>query len=206
MARAWPWTSRRRTAKGRPRARPRRETGHRPLRAARRESGCRPSCRSIVSRGLAKRARASPSLASMLARIFPDRFVPVLLATILLASLLPVRGSAVPIAQGASTAAIVFLVLPERRAPAARRGIARHPQLEIAGRRLPLLFRRDGVARARRAARGRALASRNARARLPLLGILPSTRPVGETAASSAPPAATSRRASSRRHCSTSPA
>ncbi|MBA3941214.1 MAG: bile acid:sodium symporter [Sphingopyxis sp.] len=45
----------------------------------------------------------------MLARIFPDRFVPVLLATILLASLLPVRGAAVPVAQGISTAAIVFL-------------------------------------------------------------------------------------------------
>jgi solute carrier family 10 (sodium/bile acid cotransporter), member 7 len=45
----------------------------------------------------------------MLARIFPDRFVPILLATILLASLFPVRGAAVPIAQGASTAAIVFL-------------------------------------------------------------------------------------------------
>lgn len=45
----------------------------------------------------------------MLARLFPDRFVPVLLATILLASLLPVRGAAVPVAQGVSTAAIVFL-------------------------------------------------------------------------------------------------
>jgi sodium/bile acid cotransporter 7 len=45
----------------------------------------------------------------MLARIFPDRFVPVLFATILLASLLPVRGAAVPIAQGVSTAAIIFL-------------------------------------------------------------------------------------------------
>lgn len=45
----------------------------------------------------------------MLARIFPDRFVPVLLATILLASLLPVRGAAVPVAGGLSTAAIVFL-------------------------------------------------------------------------------------------------
>ncbi|MDR7062060.1 MULTISPECIES: bile acid:sodium symporter family protein [unclassified Sphingopyxis] len=45
----------------------------------------------------------------MLARIFPDRFVPVLFATILLASLLPVRGAAVPIAGGLSTAAIVFL-------------------------------------------------------------------------------------------------
>ena len=45
----------------------------------------------------------------MLARIFPDRFVPVLFATILLASLLPVRGAAVPIAGGVSTAAIIFL-------------------------------------------------------------------------------------------------
>lgn len=45
----------------------------------------------------------------MLSRIFPDRFVPVLLATILLASLLPVRGAAVSIAQGVSTAAVVFL-------------------------------------------------------------------------------------------------
>jgi len=45
----------------------------------------------------------------MLSRIFPDRFVPVLFATILLASLLPVRGAAGPIAGGASTAAIIFL-------------------------------------------------------------------------------------------------
>lgn len=45
----------------------------------------------------------------MLSRIFPDRFVPVLLATILLASLLPVRGDAVPVAQAVSTAAIVLL-------------------------------------------------------------------------------------------------
>ena len=45
----------------------------------------------------------------MLSRIFPDRFVPVLLGTILLASLLPVRGAAVPIAGGLSTAAIIFL-------------------------------------------------------------------------------------------------
>jgi len=45
----------------------------------------------------------------MFSRIFPDRFVPLLLATILLASLLPVRGAAVPVAQGVSTAAIVFL-------------------------------------------------------------------------------------------------
>ena len=45
----------------------------------------------------------------MLARIFPDRFVPVLFATILLASLLPVEGAAVPVAQGISTAAIVLL-------------------------------------------------------------------------------------------------
>ncbi|MGR4891567.1 bile acid:sodium symporter family protein [Sphingopyxis sp. LARHCG72] len=46
---------------------------------------------------------------AMLARIFPDRFVPVLLATILLASIAPVRGAAVPVAGGLSTAAIVFL-------------------------------------------------------------------------------------------------
>lgn len=45
----------------------------------------------------------------MLARIFPDRFVPILLATILIASLLPVRGPAVPIAQAVSTTAIVLL-------------------------------------------------------------------------------------------------
>ncbi len=45
----------------------------------------------------------------MLTRIFPDRFVPILFATILLASLLPVRGAAVPIAGGVSTAAIIFL-------------------------------------------------------------------------------------------------
>lgn len=45
----------------------------------------------------------------MLSRVFPDRFVPVLLATILLASLLPVRGPAVPVAQGLSTAAVVLL-------------------------------------------------------------------------------------------------
>src|SRR3546814_9231135 len=37
------------------------------------------------------------------------RFVPALLATILLASLLPVRGAAVPVAQGVSTAAIILL-------------------------------------------------------------------------------------------------
>lgn len=45
----------------------------------------------------------------MLARIFPDRFVLILLATIAAASLLPVRGSAVPLAQGIATAAIVLL-------------------------------------------------------------------------------------------------
>lgn len=50
-----------------------------------------------------------PSLFAMLARIFPDRFVPVLLATTLLASLMPVRGGAVPVAQGISTAAIILL-------------------------------------------------------------------------------------------------
>src|SRR3546814_17265017 len=53
--------------------------------------------------------RVPPSLVAMLSRVFPDRFVPVLLATILLASLLPVRGAAVPVAQGISTAAIIFL-------------------------------------------------------------------------------------------------
>jgi sodium/bile acid cotransporter 7 len=53
--------------------------------------------------------RAPPSRGTMLARIFPDRFVPVLLATILIASLAPVRGEAVPIAQGISTAAIILL-------------------------------------------------------------------------------------------------
>ena len=45
----------------------------------------------------------------MLSRIFPDRFVPLLLGTILLASLLPVRGAAVPVAEAISTAAIVLL-------------------------------------------------------------------------------------------------
>src|SRR3546814_2166587 len=45
----------------------------------------------------------------MLSRVFPYRFVPVLLATLLLASLLPVRGGAVPVAQAVSTAAIIFL-------------------------------------------------------------------------------------------------
>ncbi|MFZ5725840.1 MAG: bile acid:sodium symporter family protein [Pseudomonadota bacterium] len=45
----------------------------------------------------------------MLDRIFPDRFVPLLLGTILLASLLPVRGAAVPAAEAFSTAAVVLL-------------------------------------------------------------------------------------------------
>lgn len=45
----------------------------------------------------------------MLARLFPDRFVPILLATIALASLIPVSGRAVPVAQGVSTAAVVLL-------------------------------------------------------------------------------------------------
>lgn len=45
----------------------------------------------------------------MLARIFPDRFVLILLATIAAASLLPVRGAAVPLAQGIATAAVVLL-------------------------------------------------------------------------------------------------
>jgi len=55
---------------------------------------------------IARHAAIAPA---MFSRIFPDRFVPVLLATILLASLLPVHGAAVPVAQGLSTAAIVFL-------------------------------------------------------------------------------------------------
>lgn len=45
----------------------------------------------------------------MLARIFPDRFVLILLATIAAASLLPVRGDALPLAQGIATAAVVLL-------------------------------------------------------------------------------------------------
>ena len=45
----------------------------------------------------------------MLARVFPDRFVLILLATIAAASLLPVRGPAVPLAQGIATAAVILL-------------------------------------------------------------------------------------------------
>lgn len=45
----------------------------------------------------------------MFARLFPDRFVPILLATIIAASLLPVRGAAIPVAQAISTGAIVLL-------------------------------------------------------------------------------------------------
>lgn len=45
----------------------------------------------------------------MLSRLFPDRFVPILLATILLASFLPVQGAAVPFAQTISSAAVVLL-------------------------------------------------------------------------------------------------
>lgn len=45
----------------------------------------------------------------MLARLFPDRFVLILLATILAASLVPVRGVAVGAAQNIATAAIVLL-------------------------------------------------------------------------------------------------
>lgn len=45
----------------------------------------------------------------MFARLFPDRFVPILLATIGFASLLPVRGDGVPLAQGIATAAVVLL-------------------------------------------------------------------------------------------------
>ena len=45
----------------------------------------------------------------MLARLFPDRFVLILLATILAASLVPVRGGTVGVAQAIATAAIVLL-------------------------------------------------------------------------------------------------
>jgi solute carrier family 10 (sodium/bile acid cotransporter), member 7 len=45
----------------------------------------------------------------MLSRIFPDKFVPVLLLTVLLAALLPVTGRMVPVASGIATAAIVLL-------------------------------------------------------------------------------------------------
>lgn len=45
----------------------------------------------------------------MLARLFPDRFVLILLATIVVASLLPVRGSAAEAAQHVATAAVVLL-------------------------------------------------------------------------------------------------
>ncbi len=47
----------------------------------------------------------------MLQRIFPDRFVPVLLATVLLATLLPVKGTMVPFAGGVATGAVVLLFL-----------------------------------------------------------------------------------------------
>lgn len=45
----------------------------------------------------------------MLMRIFPDRFVLILLATIAAASLIPVRGGAVPLAQNVATVAVVLL-------------------------------------------------------------------------------------------------
>jgi solute carrier family 10 (sodium/bile acid cotransporter), member 7 len=45
----------------------------------------------------------------MIARIFPDRFVPILLATVILATVLPVRGMAVPFASGVATGAVVLL-------------------------------------------------------------------------------------------------
>jgi solute carrier family 10 (sodium/bile acid cotransporter), member 7 len=47
--------------------------------------------------------------AHMLAKIFPDRFVLILLATVLLATLFPVRGAATPIASGIATGAVVLL-------------------------------------------------------------------------------------------------
>jgi solute carrier family 10 (sodium/bile acid cotransporter), member 7 len=45
----------------------------------------------------------------MLSRIFPDRFVPVLLATVVLATLLPAAGAMVPVINTIATAAIVLL-------------------------------------------------------------------------------------------------
>lgn len=45
----------------------------------------------------------------MLSRLFPDRFVPILLATMVAASVAPVRGPAVPLAQALSTGAIILL-------------------------------------------------------------------------------------------------
>lgn len=45
----------------------------------------------------------------MIARLFPDRFVLILLTTIALASLWPVHGRTVGLAQGAATAAVVLL-------------------------------------------------------------------------------------------------
>jgi sodium/bile acid cotransporter 7 len=45
----------------------------------------------------------------MLAKIFPDRFVIVLLATVFLATVLPVRGAALPFASGIVTSAVVLL-------------------------------------------------------------------------------------------------
>src|SRR3546814_7168732 len=62
-----------------------------------------------IQRAACQPRRIAASIAPMLSRVFPDRFVPVLLATLLLASLLPVRGGAVPVAQAVSTAAIIFL-------------------------------------------------------------------------------------------------
>ena len=65
----------------------------------------------------------------MLARLFPDRFVLILLATIAAASLVPVRGDAAPLAQTVATAAVVLLFflngarLPRREVFAAMRNL-----------------------------------------------------------------------------------
>lgn len=65
----------------------------------------------------------------MLARLFPDRFVPILLATIVAASLVPVSGGAAGIAQHIATAAIVLLFflngvrLPRQEVVAALRNL-----------------------------------------------------------------------------------
>src|SRR3546814_17811812 len=62
-----------------------------------------------IQRAACQPRRIAASIAPMLSRVFPDRFVPVLHATLLLASLLPVLGGAVPVAQAVSTVANIFL-------------------------------------------------------------------------------------------------
>src|SRR5690606_30781853 len=120
MVSRWPCAARRRTANISPSRVPSRgkHASASSLSAARRRMCIAPPSGSAVQAARSSvrpSGRASqvpciaPSLAPLLPRIFPDRFVPVLLATICLASLLPVRGEAVPLAEGVSTAAIVLL-------------------------------------------------------------------------------------------------